>query len=67
NPLTVKVLWSMSSDFYNSLFSTPISTPEIFVDNGVWDSIKSALPEDYALPNPLTVKVLWSMSSDFYN
>jgi hypothetical protein len=57
----------VSSDNYNSLFSTPLSTPEVVVDSQVWNKIKASLPQDYVIPNPVTINIFKSMNGNVYN
>jgi hypothetical protein len=55
---TMNAVSPMSGDFYNFLFSTPLSNPEIVVNVHIWKKITESLPHDYVLPNPATMNIL---------
>lgn len=58
SPVAKDAIPKMSGESYNSLFSTPLPTPKIFVDHRIRELIKHSLPENYVLPNPVTKKFL---------
>jgi hypothetical protein len=43
--------FKITGDLYNRIFAVQTSSPDVFVDYGIWNRIFAGLPEDYLMPD----------------
>ncbi|GER71191.1 hypothetical protein BpJC7_24940 [Weizmannia acidilactici] len=56
----------INADKYNSLFITPIPSPDVFVCSIEWEKIIKTVPKNYKLPNSNTLSIFETMKADYY-
>lgn len=57
----------ISSENYNSRFTSKGMESEVAIVKEVWDQIDDSIPKEIVFPNPSTIDFLKPMRSDYYN